>query len=46
MVRYSDDGLKTGIKKPVYGPNGQYSNGAPSNVTLPFEYRKPIVSKI
>ena len=27
MVRYSNGGLKTELKKPVYGPNVRYSNG-------------------
>ena len=33
MVRYSNGGLKTGLKKPVYGPNVRYSNGPLSHIT-------------
>ena len=39
MVQYSNGGLKTGLKKPVYGPNVQYSKGPPSQV----KYRTPIL---
>ena len=37
--------LKTGLKKPAYGPNVRYLNGPPSHATLPFEYRTPILSQ-
>ena len=45
MVRFSNGGLKTRLKKPVNGPK-YYSNGPRSHVTLPFEYQTPILSSI
>ena len=39
MVRYQNGGLKTGLKKPVNGPNVRYSNGPPMHTTLPFDYQ-------
>ena len=32
MVRYTNGGLKTGLKKPIYGQNVQYLNGSSSHV--------------
>ena len=44
VVRYWNGYMKTGLKKPVQ--NVQYSNGPPSHMTLPFEYRTSILSSI
>ena len=47
MVRYSNGGLKTGLKKSqLMVQNVRYSNSPPSHVTLPFEYRTPTQSGI
>ena len=40
-VQYLNGGLKTRLKKPVYGPKVWDLNGQPSHLTLPFEYWAP-----
>ena len=47
IVRYWNDGLKTGLKKSLFMvKNVQFLNGQSSQITLPFEYQIPIVSSI
>ena len=47
MVQNLNGGLKTGLKKRLFiVQNVWYLNGLPSHVTLPFEYRTPILSGI
>ena len=47
MVQYSNGGLKTGLKKNLFMvQNIWHSNGLPSLMTLPFEYRTPILTGI
>ena len=47
IVWYSNGGLKTGLKKSLFMvQNVRYSNGPPSHMTLPFEYRTPVLSSI
>ena len=46
MVQYSNGGLKTGLKKACLWSKMSGSNGLQSHVTLPFEYRTPVLSGI
>ena len=45
MVQCTNGGLKIRLKK-LMVQNVHYLNGLPSQVTLPFEYRTPILSSI
>ena len=46
MVWYSNGNLKTGLKKPVYGPKCTIFEWLPSHVTLLFDYQTPSLSGI